>query len=258
MPTVSVVFPVYNGERYVREAIESILRQTFADFELIVVDDGSNDATPAIIKSFTDSRIRVLTNPRNVGIIATLNRAIRDAEGEFVCRMDADDIAAPERLQVQMEFLRLHPNVAMVGSNVVIIDESGVTIATEELPQSNAEIRSAMFVHNPFAHGSVMLRRDVLNAVGAYDNRFLHNEDYDLWLRIASQFEVANISLPLLKRRVHPESITSAKQTELTGYRVRTLTHAVVHYFRNPLLFVFLIRPVAAYAYRRLKGAMGL
>ncbi len=256
MPIVSVVLPVYNGEKFLREAIESILCQTFGDFEFIIIDDGSRDGTISIIQSHHDKRIRLFQNATNLGIIHTLNNGLAEAQGKYICRMDADDIAEPERLREQVHFLEANPRIAMAGSNVRTIDESGTVMGIEQYPQTNEEIRKAMFVHNPFAHSTVMIRRDVLDVMGQYDHRFLHNEDYDLWLRIASRYEVANMAQPLLKRRLHGESITGAKNTQLTGYRIRTLVHAIMNYFRNPLLLVYIVRPTVAYAYRSLKGVV--
>ena len=250
MAFVSILMPVYNCGKYLRKAIESILCQTFTDFEFIIVDDGSEDDTVAIVESYTDTRIHFLRNPGNLGIVETLNTGLSRAHGTYICRMDADDIAVPRRIETQVKFLEAHPGVGMAGSQVQIIDAAGLEGEIEEYPQTNARIRRALFVHNPFAHSSVMIRRSVLDAVGTYDKRFKHNEDYDLWLRVAARYEVANLPEVLLKRRVHSESITGAKETALSGYRVKTLSHAALAYYRNPLLIAYLVRPAGAYVYR--------
>jgi len=253
---VSVIMPVFNGERFLRQAIESILQQTHADFEFIIVDDGSTDATPSILASYRDGRIRILVNPANVGITPSLNAAIAASAGSYICRMDADDISSPERIEKQVAFLEAHPGVALVGSNTLLIDASGNARGTETYPQSPREISRMLFRHNPFAHGSVMMRKSVLDRCGAYDARFLHNEDYDLWLRILAGHAAGNLPEPLLRRRVHGGNITVARETELVRFRIRTLAHAMVSYYHKPHYAVFLVRPALAYGWRLVKGAI--
>jgi glycosyltransferase involved in cell wall biosynthesis len=253
MALVSVVMPVFNAERFVRAAVESVLGQTHGDLELIAIDDGSRDASPAILGSMADRRLRILTNERNRGIVESLNRGLAAARGRYVARMDADDEALPERLERQVAFLEGHPEVTMVGSAAVLIDEAGRETGREEHPLTDRAIRRIMFVHNPFCHGSILLRAEALAACGGYDGRFRHNEDYDLWLRIAARHRVANLREPLIRRRRHAGSITARLETELTGYRVRTLTHAIAAYYRNPLYLIHVGRPVLAYGFRRLQ-----
>jgi len=253
MPLVSVVMPVYNGDRFLRPAIESILTQTYQDLELVIIDDGSSDDSYQIVMSYHDPRIRIHQNRQNQGIVAALNRGITESRGEFICRMDADDIAVPSRIQRQVEQMRANELLAVLGTNALLIDESGIEVGRATYPTTAAQIRKKLFKHNPFAHGSTMIRRSVLDMHGLYNPRFLHNEDYDLWLRIASMHEVANLPEFLLKRRIHGGNITAARQTELVKYRIRTLSHALVQYYRNPLNVRWLIRPILAYLYRAFK-----
>lgn len=253
MPRVSVILPVFNGERYLGSALGSILAQTFRDLECIVVNDGSTDGTAALARSFADPRLRLIEHERNLGIVASLNRGMSEAGGTYICRMDADDEALPDRIAKQAGFLDRNPHVALCGTNTVLIDASGREIGREMFPPSTGDIRRTIFVHNPFAHSSVMIRASILRQCGFYDPRFLHNEDYDLWLRIAADHDMANLPEPLIRRRVHETSISAARETELSGFRVKTLAHAMVSYYRNPLLFVYLIRPVAACLYRLMK-----
>ena len=236
------------------EAIRSILDQTFGDFELIFIDDASTDDSVAIADSFGDPRVVVLSNEEQLGITGTLNRGIAAARGALIARMDADDVAQPERFARQQEHLLGRPGPAIVGSNVVLIDRDGVEIGTERHPSSARDIRRTILVHNPFAHGTVMLTRSLLERHGVYDRSFLHNEDYDLWLRLAAAgSDMANLDAFLLRRRIHDRNITVARQREMVGYRCRTLAHAVFHYYRNPLLAVHLVRPAAAYLYRSVR-----
>jgi glycosyltransferase involved in cell wall biosynthesis len=243
--------PVFNAESFVAGAVQSILAQTHTNFELIAIEDGSTDRTADILRSFHDKRLRIITNNGNRGIVESLNAGLGSAAGEYIARMDADDEALPERFERQLAFITLRPDVAVLGTSVQLIDESGQAIGHEGFPLTDAAIRKTMFVHNPFCHGSVLIRREVLTQCGGYDGRFLHNEDYDLWLRIGARHQLANLPDTLLRRRIHRESITSKREIELTAYRIRTLAHAVFSYYRNPLYAVYLVRPVLAFAARR-------
>jgi len=253
MPRVSVILAVFNGERFLTPAIESILSQTFGDLELIVVDDGSTDGTAGILRGIRDSRVRCLTNQRNEGIYASLNKGLQLASGEYVCPMDADDIALPMRIQREVAFLDQNPECAMVGSHVRLIDELGIEIGVETPPTADKKIRSIMFIHNPFIHATMMIRSSVLQTVGGYDDRFLYNGDYDLWLRIASRYRFANLSEILLLRRIHAKAVTIEHELELVRNRIKTLHHAILHYYHKPVFLVYLVRPVLAYTFRRIQ-----
>ena len=250
IPRISVVMPVYNGEAYLGPALASILAQEFRDFELIVVDDGSTDRTASILAACSDPRLRVVTQASNGGITRALNAALPLAQGEYLCRMDADDIARPDRLGRQAAFLDAHPDVALVGSQAALIGPAGEALGEERYPQEPGEIRRTIFVHNPFAHGSVMLRKRVLDECGGYDPRFLHNEDYDLWLRICARYDTANLPETLIERRIHPSSITSSREAELVLFRLKTLAHAIEEYYGKPYYCLFLIRPFFAWLWK--------
>ncbi len=206
MPRVSVVMSVYNEERYVAEAIDSILRQTFQDFEFVIVDDGSVDRTPAILRGYQDPRLKVC-HQANQGQSSALNQGIRRASGAYIARMDGDDISLPERLEREVGFLDGHPEVGLVGTWCVKVDVRTGQKRLYPLPQEDAAIRRFMTVDNPFIHSSVMIRKSALDRVGLY-NEGLIWQDYDLWVRIARHHRMANISEPLVIRRKHPASIT--------------------------------------------------
>ncbi len=244
--------PVYNGERFLREAVESILNQSYHDFEFIIVDDGSKDNSVAIIQEYKDDRIIILQNPKNMGITPTLNRGITQASGKYICRMDADDISLPNRLESQVNYLEKHPTIAIVGSNTTIINELGIRGKTEYYPQSNNEIKRSIFIHNPFAHSSVLIRRSVLDQLGVYDSKYLHNEDYDLWLRISAHYSIENLPEILLLRRVHGANITVNKELELIRFRIKTIYNAIVSYYKKPYYIIYLIRPITSYFYHYL------
>jgi glycosyltransferase involved in cell wall biosynthesis len=256
MPKVSILMPVYNGEKFLPEAIESMLGQTFTDFEFMIIDDGSTDNSVAIIQSYQENRIRLLRNECNLGITESLNKGLAAAQGELICRMDADDVSLPERLETQVKFLDEHPDVAMVGTWVILIDSNGKEIEREHYPVTSEQIFRKIFIHNPFAHSTVLIRRSAINEVGVYDPQFLHNEDYDLWLRVSAKFKGANIPQQLVRRRIHEKNITIEKKIELIRYRIRTLRHAIDTYYQQPLYYFYLLRPLVAYCYHRSKALL--
>ncbi len=198
--------PVYNAGKYLPKAIESILRQTFSDFELLIVNDGSTDDSEKTIRSFTDKRIRYFTQT-NQGLIATLNRLIQEARGEYLARMDQDDVAFPERLKIQADFLDKNPDVGLLGAWVQVIDQSNDLLGTIRYPLTHSFIRATLALKTCFAHGTIMMRK-ALNPV--YSHEFLHAEDYDLWCRLAMQTRIATIPRVLYQWRFHPSSTSSA------------------------------------------------
>jgi glycosyltransferase involved in cell wall biosynthesis len=203
-PRVSVVLPVYNGEPFLTDAVDSILAQTFRDFELIGIEDGSLDGSGEILDRFAlaDSRVRVL-HQANAGIIAALNRGLALARGEFIARMDADDVAHPERLARQAAFLDGRPDIAVVGCAVTLIDERGKRIRDVEYPRTPEAVAEFLEIGAPLAHPAVMMRRDAVRAVGGYREAYRHAEDYDLWLRMAERYRMANLPDRLLLYRQH-------------------------------------------------------
>jgi glycosyltransferase involved in cell wall biosynthesis len=209
-PRISVVLAVHNGEPFLGEAIGSILGQTFADFELLVVNDGSTDGSRQVAASFDDPRLRILDNPRNLGLTPSLNRGLEAARGEFVARMDADDISRTDRFERQVAFLDANPAVALVGSQYRQIDANGNTSGGGPLPLEHLRIRWGLMFHCPIIHASVLWRREaVRDAVGGYDPAFGYAMDWDLWNRTAARFEVANLPEPLVQYRVGSHTMTS-------------------------------------------------
>lgn len=241
---------VFNAAPFVGAAVESILGQSFTDFEFLIVDDASVDSSRRIVRSYTDPRVRLLHNEVNLGIVPSANRGLAEARGEFIARMDADDISRPDRLAWQVAYLDAHPQVAVCGSAAEVIDAAGKVVGLDRPPTSPAGIRRALFRRNPIINTSVLMRREALRTVGLYDARFLHNEDYDLWLRLGSRFDLANLPDLLVQRRIHGGNVTIVRKRAMTGYRIRTLAHAMFRYYRNPGKAIYLARPIAAYLAR--------
>ncbi|MBX0331704.1 glycosyltransferase [Pontibacter sp. HSC-14F20] len=210
-PKVSVVMPVYNGEAYLREAVDSILHQTFPDFELLIINDGSTDGTLAILDQLSeDERVRVLHNDGNQGLTYTRNRGLASSRGAYIAMLDSDDVAHPQRLAKQVAFLNANPDFAMVGSYIDLITPEGQFIRTQCYPTEPECIPSLLLFQNNFAQSSVMLRRSAIPAEG-YRNDFPPSEDYDFWVRIASTHKVANLAERLVDYREHPGGISKTK-----------------------------------------------
>ena len=201
-PKVSVVMSVYNGERYLRAAIDSILNQTFSDFEFIIVDDGSVDLSADVVRSYKDSRIRFFKQ-ENSGLAAALNRSIELAKGEYIARMDADDISHPSRLQVQYDYMRAHPDVDILGAQAYLIDQEGVVIGNKSKPVKPASINTAIEYGCPLIHPTYFVKTEVYRKLGGYRVSFTVGQDYDFLLRAVDLgATVANTDEYLLSYRV--------------------------------------------------------
>jgi glycosyltransferase involved in cell wall biosynthesis len=207
-PRVSVLLPTHNAASHVRGALRSVLNQTFADFEVLVVDDGSADGTREIVESFEDDRVRLLIRDET-GLASALNHGIEAARGEYVARQDADDRSAAERFERQVAFLDAHPSVAMVGTGARLVAETeGDAGRRHVLARPTVQ---DLEDRNRFVHGSVMLRASALRRVGGYDEFFDVSEDYDLWLRLAAAYPVRNLNEPLYLLHLRTESVYASR-----------------------------------------------
>ena len=203
-PFVSVVMSVYDGEKYLREAVDSILAQTFSDFEFIIIDDGSTDDTYHILEGYKDERIKLIKNSQNYGLAWSLNRGISLASGEYIARMDCDDISYPERFMAQVEFMDRHGDIDVVGSWIEYIDTDGrLTGKIWKCMGSVMGLRWLTFFNTPMPHPAVMARRRFFDLAGQYNAAFKVGQDYELWVRSNTVFRFSNIQRVLLKYRVH-------------------------------------------------------
>ena len=215
-PRVSVVLCVYNQAAYVAEAIASILGQTLTDLELIVVDDGSTDSSPEVVRGFTDPRVRYVRNERNLGHAGSLNRGVALARGRYLAIMDSDDISLPERLARQVDFLDAHPDVAMCGSWV---ETFGARMELRRFPTEPAVLAASLLLSCPFSMPTVMLRREAMLPEG-FDPRGLAF-DYAYWVEVANRAPVANLPEVLLKYRLHAGQVTVTRRAaQLAGTRL--------------------------------------
>lgn len=207
-PAITVLLPVFNDRRFVGRAMQSILDQTYRDFELLIIDDGSTDGSMEIVRSFRDPRIRIESNPRNLGLAQTLNAGLALAKSDLIARMDADDISEPARFERQVAFLEANPQVAVVGTWATWIDENDRPFTTVEFPTQPSEIESALLEDNCIFHPSVMFRRRPVTEIGGYSASAPLSQDYELWLRLSERHLLANLPEHLLRYRIHRNQLS--------------------------------------------------
>lgn len=209
---VSVVMPAYNSEKYISEAIESVLNQTFKDFEFIIIDDGSTDKTWEIIQEYAkkDERIIAFKNEKNLNNYATRNKGIKISKGKYIVWQDSDDISFPERLQKQVDFMEKNIEVGICGSYMqVFTDEKDLNIRKYSI--DDKDLRKDIFKFSPIAQPAAIIRKSCYEKVGYYDDRFDATQDLDMTFRIGNEFKLANIPEVLIRYRVHPDSVTYKK-----------------------------------------------
>lgn len=226
---ISVVMSVYNSQAYLEEAARSILDQTFRDFEFIIINDGSTDGSQAILERLGKSDLRIrLISRENKGLPATLNEGIALAQGEFIARMDSDDIALPTRFEKQLSFMREHPEVTCLGSRVILIDPFGTEISTTDHPLTHDELDAMLLKGIGWAvvHPVAFLRKQAVLDVGGYNINYRTGQDMELWLRMAERGKLANLAEPLLKYRQHLESANFAKAEQQKRFKVQVMTDA--------------------------------
>jgi glycosyltransferase involved in cell wall biosynthesis len=223
---VSVIMSVYNAERYVSESILSILSQSYTDFEFIIINDGSTDNSGAIIKHIAQDDKRILYyEQKNMGLIYSLNKAIDLSTGEYLIRMDADDVSSSERIETMIKYMDTHPELVVLGSYANCIDSTGKIIGRiDNLKLENKKIKKWLFFKNQMIHPSVCIRKSLLKNL-RYEKIFKDVEDYELWTRLIFVGEFANLPKSLLKYRVHSESVTRKKKWKMrfVGLFVRFL-----------------------------------
>ncbi len=225
---MSILLPAYNCEKFIRKTIDSLLNQTYTNFELLIINDGSTDTTSAIIDSYTDVRIQHIHNDGNQGLIYTLNRGLELAKGKYIARIDADDVCLPTRLKKQIEWLEKNPETAIVATQIIFINELNEPTGNWPLDMQSitaAQIKKAMLWQSCIAHPSVMMRSEIIKQYH-YSTQQKHSEDYDLWLQILSDGNVIEkVPEQLLKYRVHTESVTGSihrkKNPFFTNYHTK-------------------------------------
>lgn len=215
LPLVSVIMPVHNEEKYIGKAINSILKQSYTEWELIIIDDCSVDNTLKIIIEFKDSRIRVYRNEVNRGIAYSLNRALQLSRGEYIARMDGDDCSVKNRIKIQVDFLKTHKDIALCGGNIRYIKGNRKTIKIKKYCSDYLKVQMGMLFACELAHPTIMLNRRLVDDKDFYYKENVRAEDYELWSRLIMKYRMANINRTLLYYRIHDKSITSSQNREL-------------------------------------------
>ncbi len=213
-PAISVILPAYNAEKYIRESLESILSQTFSDFEFIIINNGSTDSTVSIVQSYSDPRIKLINNSENLGLIASLNLGLQAARGKYIARMDHDDISYPTRFEKEHAYLESHPDIVIVGTWSTIIDPSGNVIKIHKNSLRHNVIKYELLFGNSITHPSIMMRRKEILELGGYDPQWINTEDYNLYSRAVKKYELTNLPEPLLYYRVHGGSLTGSPDSQ--------------------------------------------
>ena len=218
-PLITVLMPAYNAEKYIAEAISSVLSQSFTDFELLIINDGSTDATEKIVSSFTDSRIRLI-NQTNQGVAAALNMGLLNAKADIIARFDADDICMPKRLGRQHDFLINNPDHIIVGSNVQYVDMHNEYVFTGRmLAYSDEEIRRLVLITCPLIHSAIMFQKKPVLLAGSYNIHACGFEDHFLWSKLLAYGKACNLGEILIKVRLSPESVSIDEKWRTKRFR---------------------------------------
>lgn len=228
-PAISVIMSVYNGQDYLHAAMDSILNQTFGDFEFVIIDDGSKDRSIEIVQDYAKRDPRIVFEAReNKGLPAALNYAARMAKGEYLARMDPDDISLPTRFEKQIAFMREHPDVVNVGSRVILIDPYGVAYSVTDHPLVHEELDRDLLKGIGWAivHPVAFMRKTALEKAGWYNENYRTSQDMELWLRMAEIGRLANIAEPLLQYRQHLGSANFAKAKQQKKFKLKIMTDA--------------------------------
>lgn len=231
-PLISVVMPVYNGERFLIDAIKSILNQSLSNFEFLIIDDGSIDNTMSIINSFTDNRIRVIKQNENKGIVDALNKGIDAARGQYIARMDADDIALERRFEKQYSFMQSNPLTAVCGTQAFFIDDQSESIGELRTATNNDEISVNMIFNNSFIHSSTFFKSDILKEY-KYSKEYQYAEDFHLFMRISLDHPVANLPDFLCCYRNHNNSTTNTLNDKMQRSKHKTQEYLLRRLLKN-------------------------
>lgn len=238
-PLVSVVMSVFNDDKYVRRAIDSILNQTLKDIEFIIINDASRDNSLKTIRQCVrkDKRVKLINNAQELRLAPSLNLGVSHAKADLIARMDPDDISLPERLEIQYNYLLKNPHIAVVGTNLSVINETKKEIWVRDYPTQSEDIKKTMLRYAPFAHPSVMIRKKVFEEFGGYDPKMKLCEDTDFWIKIGTKYDFGNIPKRLVQYTLSEKSGThrNIRQTELLGFKIKL--NAIIKYGYRPSLY---------------------
>ncbi len=231
-PLLSVIMPVYNAEKYVKEAINSILTQTYTNFEFIIINDGSTDNSLQLVLEFNDRRIKLFDNEYNKGLVFSLNKAIELAKGQYLARMDADDISMPTRLEEQMKFLVNYPNIDLVGTSAYIINNKGKQIKTWHVKTNLNDLKKVLLFGSPFIHPTIIVKKETLMKI-RYNHKFFPAEDMYLWFSLLQQYNCSNLEKKLLSYRYHKTKV-SIKHNNQQALKHQLIYRLYLEYLNIP------------------------
>ena len=241
-PKISVLLPVFNGGRFLKESIESILTQTYTDFEILIIDDGSKDDSLDIINNFNDKKIRIIQNKKNVGLIGTLNRGLHESRGEFIARMDQDDISIKDRFEKQIKFFEKNKNYDFVFGNINCFNDKTQKSYIWEIGskvKTFSEIKSSLTISNCLAHPTVMGRSKIYKKYG-YNQGLLNGEDWDLWLRLTSdKIKLGKVNDIILNYRIHDNSMCHFSQKIPINQRVNIKKTFILNQLKKKKITLF-------------------
>lgn len=241
-PKVSVIMAVYNGMPYLREAVKSVLHQTYKDFEFIIIDDASTDKTWKYLKSLQDKRIKLIRNSKNLGLAASLNKGLKIAKGDYIARMDADDVSLAKRFEKQLEFLEKNPDVDLCGTWAYLVDESDKVVGEKKFPTQDKMIKKALAIYSSIIHPTFFAKKDFFIKVGGYDKKYEYVEDYEILLRAKRDFKFANLPVKLFKWRLWDKRRSRAEMEKIdrADFRVKLDLFKKGYFGKRYFIVVFL------------------
>lgn len=241
---VSLIMSVYNGEAFLKDTIDSVLSQTFKDFEFVIVNDGSVDNSLMIINQFLskDPRIKLVNNSKNLGLTKSLNIGIQHSTGEYIARLDAGDFSYPDRFEQQVKFLDQNSDIGLVGTWAYIVDDKRKKLKELKYPTDDRIIKKDLIKYNPFVHSSIMFRRSIATQIGFYNEEYFYAQDYDLYFRLLPIMKFANIPSFLVEYRRYAKSITSTKNREQVLFANKARKYAIENGFYPRYNYVYVFK----------------
>ena len=239
-PKVSIIIPTYNQSQYLEEAVESVLNQTYKNIEIIIVDDGSTDNTPEVIKSF-DNKI-IYIQQKNKGASGARNTGIKKANGQYIAFLDSDDLWLKNKLEKQIKFIQNNPEIGLLGTGCYQMIDINKMIYKKIFPAKNEILQKDLIKYNPFIQSSVMIKKDVFNSIGLYDEKFKESEDYDLWLRIAQKYKVANLEQALVTKKYYAEGLSKHKDNKQLYFALKAKNNAIKRGQYSKLYYFYILK----------------
>jgi len=223
---ISIIIPTYNQAEYLQEAVDSVLNQTYKNIEIIIIDDGSTDNTLKVVNSFNDNKI-IFIQQRNKGASSARNTGIKEANGEYIAFLDSDDLWLKDKLRKQIDFMRENQKVGLLGTGCFQVIDTNKMIYKKIFPHKNEILQKDLIKYNPFIQSSVMVRKNVFNDIGLYDEKFKESEDYDLWLRIAQKYKIANLKQALVTKKYSKAGLSKNKDSKQLYFALKARKNAI-------------------------------